>query len=129
MEQTSLKRQGAPKAFMSQRKSDCPSHVEEADTDRHFRCCGLKLNSWRIPMKTILYVSVSVVAMLASTALASAQYHRGQLPESYYSYGANPSDAGRSGPWSAPRDRVIEHRQMTMPPFSWEEKRAFDYQN
>jgi hypothetical protein len=67
-------------------------------------------------MNKYLCGSVSVVAVLASTALASAQNDRGQLPDSYYSYASNPNNARSTGPWSASRDRIIEHRQITMPP-------------
>ena len=70
-------------------------------------------------MSKILYVSAAVAAIFASTAFASAQDQRGQLPESYYGYGlAGPNEAAQTGPW-APPPGMIQHPQrlgVTVPP-------------
>jgi hypothetical protein len=76
-------------------------------------------------MNKILYVSVAVVAVLGSTAFASAQNQRVHGQNGYYSYGAaGPNE--QTGPWSDPR--ATRQQQRLRSPFTWEEKRAFDYQ-
>jgi hypothetical protein len=95
-------------------------------------------------VNTILY-SVLAAAVIASTVSgASAQSGRDRRAIEFDAYGQSGWDwraiqhnaygqvdsngALQTGPWSEPR-RAIERPLRRMPPFTWEEKRHFDYQN
>jgi hypothetical protein len=80
-------------------------------------------------VKRIFYLSVAIAAIVGTISVASAQNGRDWRDVRYDAYGQVISNGVlQTGPWSEPR-RVTERPLRRVLPFTWEEKRHFDYQS
>jgi hypothetical protein len=79
-------------------------------------------------MEKLLNVVLFAATLLASTSLAMAQDNGSSIDRQRaldpYAQSNAPT---QYGPWENPRDQTQRH--PTVSPFTWAEKRAFDYQN
>jgi hypothetical protein len=79
-------------------------------------------------MNKVCYLSVVIAAIVSTVSVASAQNGRDWRAERYNAYAQVPNGALQTGAWSQPR-RATEYSLRPALPFTWEEKRHFDYQN